>query len=260
MWSSSLSCLSLPSPRIIGLCHHTQLSGLFFFVLGVWTQDLQLEPLHQPFFMMGSVWDRVLEQFAWAGFKPWYSWSLLPESLGLQAWATSVQLSEIIFKCYSCNRLHSAVFWIYFSFTNLSCFQNCTLLNRVSLLCALISKRANLFLCVFLFQGLFWSSNQFIISNEVGGTWFRRTESTIVGQRQTERWVLKKLRLERKVQVRLRVDSHIGYINILLNFRALQLCFSREWYLIRFVIRIRMDMEKIEVRLLLYSKQEVMMV
>jgi hypothetical protein len=29
--------------------------------------------------------------FAWAGFEPWSYWSLPPEKLGLQAWATSTQ-------------------------------------------------------------------------------------------------------------------------------------------------------------------------
>jgi hypothetical protein len=36
------------------------------------------------FFKIGSH-----ELFMWAGFKPWSSWSLPPESLGIQAWATS---------------------------------------------------------------------------------------------------------------------------------------------------------------------------
>jgi hypothetical protein len=67
------------------------LLGFSFYSTGAWTQDLHLEPLHQPFlcvcdgcFKIGS-----LELFALIGFKPRSSWS--PELLGLQAWATGAR-------------------------------------------------------------------------------------------------------------------------------------------------------------------------
>jgi hypothetical protein len=46
---------------------------------GVWTQGLHLEPLHQPFFMMGFSEIGSRELLAWAGLKLWSSWSLPPE-------------------------------------------------------------------------------------------------------------------------------------------------------------------------------------
>jgi hypothetical protein len=35
---------------------------------------------------------RSLKLFAWAGFEPWSSWSLLPKWLGLQACVTSTRM------------------------------------------------------------------------------------------------------------------------------------------------------------------------
>jgi hypothetical protein len=51
---------------------------------GVWTQGLRLEPLHQPFLMMGFLEIGSSELgspklFAQAGFEPQSSWSLPPE-------------------------------------------------------------------------------------------------------------------------------------------------------------------------------------
>jgi hypothetical protein len=59
---------------------------------GVWTQRLHLEPLHQPFFVLGIFKIRSHELFAQAGFKPQSSWSLPLEELGLQVWATNIRL------------------------------------------------------------------------------------------------------------------------------------------------------------------------
>jgi hypothetical protein len=42
----------------------------FFCSAGVWTQGLHLEPLHQPFFVMGCFETESQELFAWTGFKP----------------------------------------------------------------------------------------------------------------------------------------------------------------------------------------------
>jgi hypothetical protein len=41
----------------------------FFFSAGIWTQGLHLEPLHQPFFVMGFFEIGSCKLFAWAGFK-----------------------------------------------------------------------------------------------------------------------------------------------------------------------------------------------
>jgi hypothetical protein len=44
-----------------------------------WTQGLHLEPFHQPFFVMSFFETASHKLFAWAGFEPRSSWSLLPE-------------------------------------------------------------------------------------------------------------------------------------------------------------------------------------
>jgi hypothetical protein len=46
---------------------------------GRWTQDLHLEPLHQPFFVMSFFEIGSHKLFARAGFELWPSWSLPPE-------------------------------------------------------------------------------------------------------------------------------------------------------------------------------------
>jgi hypothetical protein len=69
---------------------------IFFFRTMVWTQGLHLEPIHQPFFVMDFFEIGSSELFAWAGFELHSSWSLSPEQLGLQAWATSTRQSFFI--------------------------------------------------------------------------------------------------------------------------------------------------------------------
>jgi hypothetical protein len=57
----------------------------FFFSTEVWTQDLHLQPIHHPFFVIfffSKV--RSCELLAWAGFKPWSSWSA--KIIGLNHW------------------------------------------------------------------------------------------------------------------------------------------------------------------------------
>jgi hypothetical protein len=48
------------------------------------------------FFEIGSC-----ELFAQAGFEPWFSWSLPPEYLGLQAWATGTWLKWYFYGSFS---------------------------------------------------------------------------------------------------------------------------------------------------------------
>jgi hypothetical protein len=61
------------------------------YVTGTWTQGLNLEPLHQPYFCEGFSRLGSLELFFWAGFERRGSWSLPPEQLGLQVWATDAR-------------------------------------------------------------------------------------------------------------------------------------------------------------------------
>jgi hypothetical protein len=66
---------------------------LFFFValrfeLRCFYHLSHSEPLHQPFSVMSFFRTGCHELFAWAGFEHWSSWSLPPEKLGLQAWAS----------------------------------------------------------------------------------------------------------------------------------------------------------------------------
>jgi hypothetical protein len=59
-----------------------KLSLFFFFCsVGVWTQGLHLEPLHQPFFVkvFFEIETGSLELFPWAGLETRSSWSLPPE-------------------------------------------------------------------------------------------------------------------------------------------------------------------------------------
>jgi hypothetical protein len=69
----------------------------FFCGPEVWTQGLHLKPLHQSFFCDGFFQDGCLKLFAQAGFQPWSAWSLPPECLGLQVWASSAQQIKGIF-------------------------------------------------------------------------------------------------------------------------------------------------------------------
>jgi hypothetical protein len=63
--------------------HHAQLPEDFiYFILfyfdstGAWTQGLNLEPIHQSFFVMGFFKIGSYKLFAQAGLKPRSSWSL----------------------------------------------------------------------------------------------------------------------------------------------------------------------------------------
>jgi hypothetical protein len=53
---------------------------------------LHLEPFHQPFYVIGFFETGCSELFAGAGFELLSSWSLPPEELGLQVWATDTWL------------------------------------------------------------------------------------------------------------------------------------------------------------------------
>jgi hypothetical protein len=86
---------------MFALCTMFAACVLFFFFCGTgaWTQGLLLEPLHQPFFVMGIFKTGSCKLFAQAGFELWSSWSLPPEQLGLQVWATSTK-QVYSFLCY----------------------------------------------------------------------------------------------------------------------------------------------------------------
>jgi hypothetical protein len=51
----------------------------FFCSIGIWTQGLHHEPLHQPVFVMGFFEIGSCKLFAQAGLELWSSWSLPPE-------------------------------------------------------------------------------------------------------------------------------------------------------------------------------------
>jgi hypothetical protein len=50
-----------------------------------------------PFFCEGFFKIASLYLFAWAGFEPWSSWSLPPEWLELQVWASGAYLHYFFF-------------------------------------------------------------------------------------------------------------------------------------------------------------------
>jgi hypothetical protein len=65
----------LTLPTVAGMrreCHNANhfLSFFLFYGMGVLTQDLHPEPIHQPFFVMGVFEIGSCKLFAWAGFKP----------------------------------------------------------------------------------------------------------------------------------------------------------------------------------------------
>jgi hypothetical protein len=72
---------------------------LFSTVLGFELRAgaLSLEPLHQPFFALGIFHIGSHELFAWAGFKPWSSWSLClnPSTFFLKAKQTLIFLHSL---------------------------------------------------------------------------------------------------------------------------------------------------------------------
>jgi hypothetical protein len=69
---------------------YSSLDFFFFCSTGIWTQGLHLEPLHQLFCVCDGFFEIDSHKlFTRAGFKTQSSWSLPPELLGLQAWATS---------------------------------------------------------------------------------------------------------------------------------------------------------------------------
>jgi hypothetical protein len=82
--------------HIIHRSLYWKIQNYFFFFFDnteAWTQGFfYLEPPHQPFFVKGFFRNRISKLFVWAGFKLWSSWSVLPEQLGLQAWATKTTL------------------------------------------------------------------------------------------------------------------------------------------------------------------------
>jgi hypothetical protein len=71
--NSQLSYFILPIARIMGMYHHVTSSfGFLSFFSWYWglNSGLDLEPLHQPFFVMGffEIGSHIL--FTWAGFEP----------------------------------------------------------------------------------------------------------------------------------------------------------------------------------------------
>jgi hypothetical protein len=52
-----------------------------------------------------------LRKFAWAGFELWSSWSLPPEKLGLQAWATGAQLLMLLVWFFKKIGSHANFIW-----------------------------------------------------------------------------------------------------------------------------------------------------
>jgi hypothetical protein len=64
---------------------------IYIYCTEVWTQGLHLKLLYQPVFVMGFFKIGSHKLFAQAGFKLQSFWSLPPEYLGLQVWATGPQ-------------------------------------------------------------------------------------------------------------------------------------------------------------------------
>jgi hypothetical protein len=65
---------------------------IYFCGTGAWTQGLHFKPLHQPCFSRYGLTDYLSGD----DFEPRSSWSLPPEQLGLQVWATGARLSIIL--------------------------------------------------------------------------------------------------------------------------------------------------------------------
>jgi hypothetical protein len=64
VWSTSMTCVTKYNGHPTHLCE-TPPPPFFFFGTGVWTQDLHLEPLHQPFFVMGFFKTGLVNYLPW---------------------------------------------------------------------------------------------------------------------------------------------------------------------------------------------------
>jgi hypothetical protein len=73
----SLSILGAMTVSIWVSNETEQLFFSFFGGTGAWTQGLHIKPLHQPYFCEGFFKIGSQELFAWAGFEPRSSWSLV---------------------------------------------------------------------------------------------------------------------------------------------------------------------------------------
>jgi hypothetical protein len=91
-------------PLFPSFSQESVLSLSLFCSTGVWTRGLYLEPLHQPFFVLGFFEIGSHELFAWAGFELRFCWSLLPKKLGLQTW--------VLARIYSVTFPPSAMGWL----------------------------------------------------------------------------------------------------------------------------------------------------
>jgi hypothetical protein len=87
--SSCLCFLSTWDDRCVTSCP-AYWRTFFFFFLWLWGLNSGPSPWTTPpvLFCEGFFKIASHELFAQAGFKPQFSWSLPPEYLGLQAWAT----------------------------------------------------------------------------------------------------------------------------------------------------------------------------
>jgi hypothetical protein len=143
------------------------LSFSFFCGTGVWTQGLNLKPLHQALWRI-FFQDRVLQTVCLDGFETWSSWSLPPENIGVQAWATIAQLffnfflqGSIIFTVEVITKVrlilwyfletivNGIVFLTYFSTRSLLAYRKDDFLNLVILPKVLIRSRSFSFLFFF---------------------------------------------------------------------------------------------------------------
>jgi hypothetical protein len=99
MRSSFLHGSGFETSKVLTLLRVSALESFAIVVLGFWTQRFTLarqvlyhlshsaSPVLCWIFLRGS-----RELFAWTDLEPRSSWSLSPEQLGLQVWATSTQL------------------------------------------------------------------------------------------------------------------------------------------------------------------------
>jgi hypothetical protein len=79
----SLTQMWLGTPRLyLFLCYYYYY--YYFCITGAWSQGLHLEPLQQPFFVMGFLQIGARELFAQAGLELQFSWILSLSTLRLQ--------------------------------------------------------------------------------------------------------------------------------------------------------------------------------